>query len=250
MQGDHNGPVDQLRDYGDARLTAGCAYCGRAAETRDHVPARVFLDEPYPSNLPVVGACDECNQAASHDEVYVACLIECARMGSVDPSGVERPKIRRILTERPALAARLTAAKRFPYAGVAFAAERRRVSRVLEKAALGHALYELDELLFDEPATVAYAPISVLAVGEVEAFENRPPLELFPEVGSRAMQRVLIAAGPGEGTGFQDWIEVQPDRYRYLTASGPDTVIRIVLSEYLACEVIWSAGATMERVVR
>lgn len=37
------------------------------------------------------------------------------------------------------------------------------------------------------------------------------------------------------------WVEVQSGRYRYLAAlDGTETVVRMVLSEYLACEVRWS----------
>jgi hypothetical protein len=39
----------------------GCVYCGRVTETRDHVPSRVLLDEPYPDNLPVVPSREACN---------------------------------------------------------------------------------------------------------------------------------------------------------------------------------------------
>jgi hypothetical protein len=48
----------QLESYADERLTAACIYCGRATQTRDHVPSRVLLNEPYPNNLPVVPACN------------------------------------------------------------------------------------------------------------------------------------------------------------------------------------------------
>jgi hypothetical protein len=137
-QGAHNGAGGTARDYGDARLTAGCTCCGRETDTRDHVPARVFLDKRYPDNLPVVAACNDCNQAASKDEEYVACLIECARIGSVDPNNLERDGVRPTLEEKPALAARLTSAQRRVDGGVAFDAEVERVNSVLLKLARGH----------------------------------------------------------------------------------------------------------------
>jgi hypothetical protein len=46
--------MQQLRSYADERLVASCVYCGNVTETRDHVPSRILLDEPYPENLPVV----------------------------------------------------------------------------------------------------------------------------------------------------------------------------------------------------
>lgn len=49
--------MHQLRNYGDERQLSACVFCRRETETRDHVPSRVLLDEPYPENLPVVPAC-------------------------------------------------------------------------------------------------------------------------------------------------------------------------------------------------
>ena len=35
------------------------------------------------------------------------------------------------------------------------------------------------------------------------------------------------------------WVVVQPDRYRYAVVETGGVVVRMVLSEYLACEVVW-----------
>jgi hypothetical protein len=58
----------QLRTFGDERELCLYAYCEGVPETRDHVPSRVLLDEPYPENLPVVPACKSCNSGFSADE--------------------------------------------------------------------------------------------------------------------------------------------------------------------------------------
>ncbi|HET8774378.1 MAG TPA: hypothetical protein VFP80_11320, partial [Thermoanaerobaculia bacterium] len=75
-------PMEQIKSFADERHAAFCAGCGGAPETRDHVPSKVLLDEPYPENLPVVGVCASCNQGVSLDEEYTACVIECARLGA------------------------------------------------------------------------------------------------------------------------------------------------------------------------
>lgn len=39
---------------------------------------------------------------------------------------------------------------------------------------------------------------------------------------------------------FNDWIDVQEDRYRFLAIDDMgQIVIRIVIAEYFACEVAW-----------
>ena len=90
--------VKQICDFGDHRELAFCVHCGKETETRDHVPSKVFLDEPLPVNLPVVFSCERCNNELSKDEEYVACLIECVKMGTVNWRDMERVKKRDIKT--------------------------------------------------------------------------------------------------------------------------------------------------------
>src|SRR5438067_1316487 len=103
--------MEQIRSFADERWSAFCAFCGRPPNTRDHVPPRVFLDKPYPENLPVVGACRECNKRGSLDEEYIACLLEVAAHGTVDPAALSRQKVARTLAARPPLAARLATSR-------------------------------------------------------------------------------------------------------------------------------------------
>src|SRR5262245_62097325 len=90
---DRGEDVEQLRTFGDERQMAWCVYCGRDTETRDHVPSRIFLDEPYPENLPVVPACRRCNESFSLGEEYLACLVDCVMSGVADPDLVRRAKV-------------------------------------------------------------------------------------------------------------------------------------------------------------
>ncbi len=103
--------MEQLRNLADSRLVNGCVYCGGPEETRDHVPSRVFLDLPYPENLPVVSACSSCNNSFSQDEEYLACLIESVIVGSTDPDKIRRLKVANIYRRAPALRAKIEAAK-------------------------------------------------------------------------------------------------------------------------------------------
>jgi hypothetical protein len=195
----------------------------------------VLLDEPYPANLPVVPSCHDCNEGASADEEYVACLIDCVLAGSASPEEVQRSKIRRILSEKPALAARLTKAKRQMDGNASFSVEDRRVRNVALKLARGHALYELNEPQFNEPFGLGYVPLPLLLEDNRNNFERPPISHIWPEVGSRGMQRLFA-----NGSLSPEWIIVQMGRYRYLASVGDAVVVRIVLSEYLACEVVWS----------
>jgi hypothetical protein len=226
--------MEQIENYGDERQTAFCVYCGGATQTRDHVPSRVLLDEPFPECLPVVPACVKCNQSFCKDEEYVACLLECTTCGSIVGEHLEREKIKRVLRKRPALATRLGRARKVVDGDVFFDVETDRVTNVILKLARGHAAYELNEPQLHEPDSIAFAPLGSMPRGSRERFDSEPPATVWPEVGSRAMQRMARAFPDSPG-----WIIVQPDRYRYLTSVNDGVTVRMVIREYLACEVAW-----------
>lgn len=228
--------MDPRRLFFDDRF-AICVYCGGRDATRDHVPSKVLLDEPYPDNLPVVGACQRCNSGFSDDERYVACLIECARTGFTDGESVTRPKIRRILNESPSLALEMRAARRQDASGISWEFDPHRVNKVVMKLARGHYAYECGETMLQQPQRVVVTPLHVLSSGALSWFETPPPESVFPEIGSRAFFRVLV--DEQEVHVENSWHVVQPDRYRYLVSYSGQPTVRFILSEYLACEVVW-----------
>lgn len=241
--------MDQIRDYADNRLFRGCAYCGGVPDTRDHVPSCILLDEPFPEQLPIVGACKACNGGFSIDEQYVACLVECARLGHVDPSRLERAKVAKILRRSPALRSRLEAARSADGDQIMFAVESERIRNVLLKLAKGHAMFELSWFAEHDPASCWWAPIHLLDEVSRATFEGVSSPVLFGEIGSRAYQRMMVMQmalrGPdGEervaSFPINDWIDVQEGRYRYIATDQDGVVrVRIVIGEYLACEFVW-----------
>jgi hypothetical protein len=234
--------MDPRHLFMDERLTRGCAYCGAKPDTRDHVPSRVLLDEPYPLNLPTVDACEDCNASFSLDEQYVACLIDVVVSGSAQPAEVRREKVKRLLGENVALASRIDASREADRAGnPAWQPEVDRVRRVLLKLARGHVAHELYPNL-EDPLQVSFAPLPTLNEAERAAFEDVPVQGIvgFPEIGTRAFLRTVLAVGQNQGpvAYSEAWVVVQADRYRYMV--DPDgRMVRMVLSEYLACRVAW-----------
>lgn len=228
--------MEQLPNYGDTRTLAYCAFCGGQTATRDHCPSRVFLDAPYPENLPVVGACLDCNVGFSEDEEYLACLVSCVIAGSTDSHKIPREKIRAILSQKPALRARLEQARTVSGERRTFGPEYDRVVAVVTKLAQGHVLYELHELVARPPDAVECKPFVTMSVAERNDFENPDVAEVWPEVGSRAMRRMVVAGADVSPGG---WLVVQPGRYRYQAFVGGGLEARIVLHEYLACSVQW-----------
>src|SRR5690348_8270454 len=103
--------IAAFASYGDNRKMGYCVHCGGPYQSRDHVPSKVLLDEPYPENMLVSPSCFSCNQGFSRDEEYLACLIECVLIGDVDPSNIERKRIAEILAKNSRLAAMLKKAR-------------------------------------------------------------------------------------------------------------------------------------------
>ena len=232
--------MDPRNLFADEWLMGMCAYCGTGPDTRDHVPSRVFLDKPFPAQLPVVPACETCNAGFSLDEQYVACFIDAVLSGTADPSGMRRTKIRRTMGQNTSLASRIKRSQEKDREGnLIWKPERDRVRRIVLKLARGHAAYELYPKL-EEAEEIAFAPLLVMSDDEVAEFENTGGgnIQGWPEIGSRAFFRAC-GTSPDGYKQMGGWVVVQPGRYRYAVNQGLFEV-RIVLSEYLGCRIVWA----------
>lgn len=241
--------MENIRDYSDNRLITACLYCGGPRETREHTPSRVFLEPPLPNNLPIIRACRECNNGFSLDEEYLACLIECVIVGSTLPSNIQRPKIANILQNNLSLRAKLEAAKSLKDGRTQFDVEPRRIKNIILKLAQGHAAFELSKICREKPYHLDWVPLCHMNKDEYESFDACQFVEQLGEIGSRQTQRLLVTelklvSGKGEYLTerliINDWIDVQENYYRYIAIEEHNCVrIKIVIREYLACEVIW-----------
>lgn len=105
--------MKQYRPFSDIRHNAYCAGCGKPSTslTREHIPPKIFLDKPYPENLPITQTCSFCNIGMSLDEEYLACWVECARGGTINPNELKRTKIQKTLSKKPALKSKIEQGK-------------------------------------------------------------------------------------------------------------------------------------------
>lgn len=217
--------------FADSRLLTDCVYCGNPVEDRDHIPAKVFLNEPYPENLDVLQSCRNCNGTASKDEEYVACTIEVIKQGTLDLLCL-RPKISETLKYQKKLYERLksdvVATEQFE-----LKVDLDRFNNVFLKLAKGHAAHELSHFDFQDNCKISWAPLNRLNQDQVELFMKPPLLELFPEIGSRGMQRAFEH-------GQYVWIEVQKEQYYYMAYESHEGIfVRIFLSNFLIVEAFF-----------
>lgn len=224
-------------DYGlNERLAdSGCAYCGAAPDTADHVPSKILLDDPLPENLPVVPACRACNSSFSRDEEYLACFIECVVVGTADPDRLSRPKIKQALRHSPGLAVLIARSCAVVDGNLLWTPDAERVEHVVLKLARGHHLYELASPQYEHPDILSIVPLVTMSPEGRREFDKGSNLTGWPEIGSRAFLRA-VGDGP-YAVSAGGWVEVQAGRYRYSIHEGG--LVRIVLGEYLACVVTW-----------
>ena len=231
--------MDNLKCYGDRRNKGFCVHCGRPDETDDHVPSKVLLDEPYPENLMVCRSCFRCNNDLSSDETYLACLLECVLAGEVEPAKFRRSKIATVLSRDQRLLRSLQEARSEKDGSVVWNVDNVRVRAVILKLARCHAAYEYNEPQLEDPRHIGFKPLLAMTWAEEREFERSDErvLAAWPEVGSRAMQRLLVV---DRDVFREGWLVVQDGNYRYCVTQEGRLKVKIILREYLACEVIWN----------
>lgn len=237
--------VRQHAPAADQRLESWCYSCGCFINIKDrtveHVPARVFLDRPFPENLATVYACHDCNNGTSADELYVACLLEVVLAESIDHAVLERRRIARVLEQHPELVASLR--DTLAETSSVWQAERpiQSLTTVATKIARGHLMFDLADPRYDAPRSMRWFRLDEVSAPEAQAFDqwddraSAAPM-LLPEVGSRALSKMFDGR---EEHREPNWITVQVGRYRYSYRVDHDPAVRFVLRGFFACEISW-----------
>ena len=234
----------QIREFVDERLKGACIHCGaglsKANRSRDHVPSKALLRKPYPDNLPVVEICRDCNSRFAKDEEYAAAFLGAVLAGSTEPSRQRGPVGRGILRRNERLRSSIERAKsEFRTIGgetrTVWTPDARRFEQVIVKNARGHVCFEFGEPVFAAPTHVMACPLIGLTAEERAIFDLADAGPGWPEVGSRMLTRVLEGQDLSNG-----WVVVQEGVYRYAVTQTGAFVVKMVMAEYLAAEVIWA----------
>ena len=218
----------QRPEYGEGHPERICCYCGNWADTVDHVPSKVFLDKPYPENLPVVPCCKKCNEQFSLDEEYVAVMFECVRWQTFDPDYLKREKVRKIVEHTPAILKTVSETV-LPLLDGHFSIDfgNARLNKVLTKLIAGHLRFEgLDQWFLHNGLEISFYQ-DIHANREFCTKFHSPIFSgLSPEVGSRALMSFVEYGNVGS-----PWFTVQPDKYEYCVA--PDnSEVRIIIQDF------------------
>lgn len=230
-----------------------CIYCGLLADTREHVPSKVFLKRPLPSDLPVLPACRKCNNGFSADELYTKTYIECIKavlvdddLGCLHVDSGDRKEVREAKLSIKDVLER----KELTYDT--------RVGRVLRKLAIGHAVYELSEGYPSlnwgwTPLYTKYIVRGTISGAEWDDLEYAEAMndKMLPEMGSHAFGNIYVIQLPLGSLGgsnnssanlpLLDWTDIQGGEYRYVAYldTANKLVVKMIIMDFLYGEVVF-----------
>jgi len=226
------------------RFDSICIYCHtNIANSREHLPSRIFLDTPYPEEYSIVPACKKCNSGFSTDEVYVSCFIDKLRNAISKNINPLREKTVSSINHDKELARALNEQIRTDGEKIFVKYEPEPFSKILTKLAKGH-LCQMQDKVFESDClfncNFKFSP----DLSEVERyhFEELPLAGMINECGSDFTHGLIIVEGIGlPSQAFVPWNEIQEGNYRYLTYFDHDNyIVRIVICETLFAEVLFS----------
>lgn len=216
----------------------GCIYCGKAADTKEHVPSKAFLGEPFPLNLPTIPACFECNNSYSNDEKYVACILDALKCKIYFDCSLQEKTVRRLEKDLP-LKNLIDESLQSSDGKVYFSIDENRLARILIKLARGHVGFEFDYVNFDDTKIdVQYDYLFNLSESILQEFNRIPVSQLWPEVGSRGLL-IVESMETGENIGAAFWNYVEENQYRYQVAYNEQggLCVKLVIYEFLYCRI-------------
>jgi len=213
----------------------GCIYCGKAADTREHVPSKVFLnDSAGLENLSTIPACFECNNSYSNDEKYVACILDVLKSKLYSNYSLNENMLRRLEKDWQ-LNDLICKAIQANDENVFFDIDESRLIRILTKLARGHAGYEFDYVRFDNLKIKIHYDYSFnLSDDDLYNFNCITKFQISPEVGSRGIF-IVENLEKEEIAGYAFWNDVQKGRYRYrVDFNNQDGIfVKIVIYDFL-----------------
>ncbi len=211
-----------------------CYYCGDKALTRDHIPSKVFLDEPFPDNIEQVPCCHKCNASFSKDEEYAAVLIECIKQQSTNLKDLTRKKVLKILDHSPKLLSTVKESINVNLFGELSISENdTRFSHVIMKLSKAHLRNELCICPIDDsPASVSITSLTNLCDSQVNELFAPRKNTILPEVGSKALESFMLV----DGIVYSCWISYQKHTYSYYVAPDASEVM-ILFQDFLLVKI-------------
>lgn len=231
-----------------------CIYCGNTADTREHAPSKIFLNEPYPNDLIVLPACKDCNNSFSADELYSEVYIDSLKYLSGFKDSLSKENTIR-LYKSTAFSDAQNAYKNYIETGKIEL--NNKLKRILIKLSVCHCVYELSEgysignnVLDCESIEVFFG----LNMSRTRIKEFHMPVymndKVLPELGSRVydniyvIEPVLTPVNGGESkiisSAIMLWTVIQEGNYEYIAWIEDDKMhVKIAIHDFVFSHVVF-----------
>lgn len=191
-----------------------CIHCGtalsRSTSSRDHVPSKLLLRQPYPDNLKTIRVCRSCNTRFSPAEEYLGAFL--GLLLTVGDGVNPRHVLERMIDNNEQMQELFD-----------------RSLGLDATSAAPRVFVEPDQSLLDIALGKNARGLLHIECGHTQDFQVAKvlavPLENIPET-TRAL--ILPPASA--------WHIVQNETFRYHVLQGPQPVVRAILCEYLYAE--------------
>lgn len=211
-----------------------CIYCSNIADSREHLPPRVFIDTPNKNEWNIVPACKTCNNGYSEDEQLVACAIEYILAMVYYDGEIQRDKVKNTFKKRPRMLEKIQLLCKIEGGNLVIDNTIiESIKNVFFKIGQGHFMYDCSTFL-DDNATISIAFEPQLTQKELDEFNSPIICNCLPEIGSRASSQICLNINANEMVIL--WNIIDDKNYRYLISN--DGILRIVVREFLYIEII------------
>jgi hypothetical protein len=236
----------------DSQRYCECIYCGAVANSREHIPSKIFLEKPYPNNLLLVPSCKTCNNYFSYDELYTWFAIQILKKEYYRSIYITSETYEDRFKKHSPIIAKVhkdvesfCLSKDLNQKDDIYNFKSKRIERILWKLAVGHSVFELSECYYtgDEEwnISITYSFLPTLSLNEIDDMNASIDISNYPlpEVGSRIFEHIYVLQPKinykcYKGFLMLDWIDIQKMKYRYTCANlGDRIVVKIVINEFL-----------------
>lgn len=210
------------------------------ADSREHIPSKVFLDRPYSIECGIVPSCIKCNNNFSQDELYVSCFVDKLRSVLTNSKIPIREKTIKALEHDKKLYSKIDSEISVVNERITVKPDYVAFNKILIKLSKGHWCHDQDCVLTDGRETIcAFKFKPDFNESEMHNFEELPIINIAGDVGSNNTHSLLVVEGNGtEPIIVVPWTEIQENNYRFLTYyKANEFVVKIVVFEMLYAEV-------------
>lgn len=243
----------------NSRQYCECIYCGEVANSREHIPGKIFLEKPYPDNLLLVPECKKCNNSFSDDELYMWFVIQILKKkyykSIYNMSEIGEKRFRNnssIITKVNKDLDTFCINNSLNQKDYIYNFKSKRIERILQKLGVGHSVFELSECYYTRneewSTSVIYSFLPVLSIEGLNNFDELIDISNYPlpEIGSRLFEHIYVIPPPIEykcckGFVMLDWVDIQERGYKYICAYlGVKIIVKITISDFLYATITFT----------